>query len=106
LGSTAARALSVDLAAVADAYDLDAHSFVLNIGDDAVIADAVFPVVAQGGTNERFADAARVVEYGYALAEEFNDAAGNLFVELVKFFLSLFFKLNQPGQVASPLHRS
>ena len=98
--------LSVDLAPVTEADHLNADSRILNVGDDAVVPDPVFPVVAQRGSSERLTDTSWIVEYGYTLAQEFDDASSNLFIELFQFLLGLFFKLNQPGQDASPLHRA
>lgn len=53
--------LTVDFAAVCDADDEDADPAVLDVGNEAVVADEVLPEVAELGAFESFADAAWVV---------------------------------------------
>lgn len=62
------RWLSVDFAAVSQAYDLHNQAGILNVDNDAVISDAVLPVIAQRGADESLAEAAGIVEEGDPLA--------------------------------------
>jgi len=48
--------LSIDFAAMADAYYEDHDSLVLEVADDAVVANAVLPEVSQLGAFEGFAE--------------------------------------------------
>jgi hypothetical protein len=52
--------LAVDLAPVADAHDQNADKFVFDTGNNSVIADAIFPEVAELGTFQRVSDTARI----------------------------------------------
>ena len=52
------RWLSVDFAAVSQAYELHNQMGILNIDNDAVISDAVLPVIAQRGAYESLTEAA------------------------------------------------
>ena len=60
----------IDFAAVAEADDGDEHDAVVEIGDDAPIADAVFPEIAEVLAAQGFADAAGVVQRGDTVAQE------------------------------------
>ena len=62
--------LAVDLAAMADAEGEDDDFLVLDVADDAVVADAIAPVAAELHASEGFADATRIFEFGDALSKE------------------------------------
>ncbi|MEZ5615382.1 MAG: hypothetical protein R3E35_09215 [Rhodocyclaceae bacterium] len=49
---------AINLSPVADAQNADDDAAILDVADDAPVADAVFPVVAQLRTGKRFADLA------------------------------------------------
>lgn len=59
---------AIDFAAVADAEDDDL--LVLNVADDAVVADAIAPEAAEFRSLEGVAEATRIFEFGYALVQK------------------------------------
>jgi hypothetical protein len=52
----------VYLSAIAYAHDKYAQSLILNSTDDAVVAYAIFPELAQAGAFQGFPDVARIVQ--------------------------------------------
>jgi len=64
---TLASDLSLHFAAVADFHNENTQGAVLNVGNDAVIANAIFPELAQPGAFECFADAARILQHSHML---------------------------------------
>jgi hypothetical protein len=73
--------LAVDLAVVADAKDEDEHAGVFDFGDEAVVADAVLPELAEFGAVQGLSDAARILERGEALVKKLENAFALLRVE-------------------------
>ena len=65
---------TIDVAAIADAQHAHHKAFVLNIADDAPIADAIFPVIAERRARERFANLAWILQRCDALFEKANQA--------------------------------
>ena len=88
---------SIDIAPVADANHQDAHRVVLDIRDDPIVADPVFPERAEPGAFEGRAEAARIFERGQARDQEFQDPLGGWVAELVQFLPGRWVELNPPG---------
>ena len=63
----------VDFAAVADFKDEDNQYFLLERTENTVIADAILPKVMKLSL-EALADAARIVQFGHAPKQEFQDS--------------------------------
>jgi len=80
---------------MADAKDEDYKALMLKRTDDAIVADAVAPKLAQSAV-ESDTNFARVVEFAEPFVEKLRDAAGNGFVELIEFFLGRGVELNRP----------
>ena len=80
---------------MADAKDEDYKPLMLKRTDDAVVADAVAPQLAESSV-ERFADFAGIVEFTEPFVQKLRDSAGDGFVELIEFFLSRRIELNRP----------
>lgn len=59
-----------DFAAVAEANDSDEHDAVVEIGDDAPIADAVFPEIAEVFAAQGFTGAAGVFQRGDGVMQD------------------------------------
>jgi hypothetical protein len=55
-GESNLACLTVDLAAVSYAYDPHAEFLVLNVDDNAIIPDSVFPVIAKSRSGKGCAD--------------------------------------------------
>ena len=68
----------VDFAPVAETNNKNAYGTILNVGDDAVIADPIFPQLPQLGAFQGFAEATGVVERGQAFDQELDDALSGL----------------------------
>ena len=66
--------LAIDFAAVADAKNQSEQLFVFDLVDEPVIANAVFPKLAELRTVQGLSDAARVVQWGDAFVKELQDA--------------------------------
>lgn len=55
-------------------HDQDADKPILNVGDDPIVAHAIFPKFAEFCSFESLADRAGIIENRYALDKEFKDA--------------------------------
>jgi len=93
--------LAVNITAVADPDHEDAHGRILDVADDAVVADTVFPELAQAGALERLANATGILQLGDAAMQEGQDAACGLRIELAEFLFCGGVELNPPGHSAS-----
>jgi hypothetical protein len=70
--------------------DQNHRTSIFNHADEPVIAHAIFPELPQPRAVERLSDAAWIVQPGYSLMKELQDALGLLRVELAKYaFVSL-----------------
>ncbi len=76
----------VDFAAIANPDDEDAQCAVLNIGNDAIVADSIFPEISQLGTFQGLANSAWVIELSDSLEQKFQNALRGLAVKLSKLF--------------------
>ena len=76
----------VDFAAIANPDDEDAQCAVLNIGNDAIVADFIFPEISQLGTFQGLANSAWVIELSDSLEQKFQNALRGLAVKLSKLF--------------------
>ena len=77
------------------------HRAIVDVGDDSIVADAVFPERAKPCALQSLADGARVVERGHPIMQEAEDANRGLVAEFVQFTLRRALKLNRPGHAAS-----
>jgi len=77
----------VNLAPVADAQNQDERDPIVDVGDQAVIANPIFPETAQFRALERFADASRVLRRGDALMQKAQDALGGGAIETAQVLL-------------------
>ncbi len=73
--------LAVNLAPVPDAQDQDKRHPIVDMGDQSIIADPIFPETAEFRTFERFANTSRVVRRGNAFVQKPQDALGDGAVE-------------------------
>ena len=69
--------LSINLLAIPNRNNVNAHNFVLNFGDNSIIANVILPEVAQLGSFQRLAEAARGLQSSNALSQKFEDALSN-----------------------------
>src|SRR5882762_1738066 len=92
---------AVDFSAVADTENENQQPIVFDLADEPVVADAVFPELAEFGTLQSLTDTARVVQSGDAFVEKFQDALALLRVELAQFVVNLGREFNLPGHAAS-----
>lgn len=76
---------------------------VLDIADDAVIANLVAPIGTKPASVKRFTKASWVVVCRETLLQEGNDAVGIFPVQLVELLFRLGAELNRPGQVSVSL---
>ena len=76
---------AIDVFAVSDAEDQHEYAVVFDLADEPVVADAVFPEFAEQRAVQGLAYAARIVQLGYSLAKEFQDALAGQRVEFVQF---------------------
>lgn len=71
---------------------------ILYIANDAIVTDAIAPVVAKPGTCQRFAEATRVSMWCNLLIHVVEDAPRRSFVQLCQLTLRLTGIVNLPGQ--------
>lgn len=76
----------VHFAAVADFKDEDHQYLLLEKTENAVIADTILPKVVKLSL-EALADAARIVQFGHAPKQEFQDSGCDGGIELIEFSL-------------------
>ena len=62
--------LSINLPPIADAQDADDDATILNVADDAPIADAVFPVTTQLRSGECLPNITGIVQCGHTLLQK------------------------------------
>lgn len=91
------RSLAVILFAIANFRNKDLQSAVLDVANDSVIANAVFPKISQLRTVEGFADNARAIQYGKALTQKSGDASSRLPLQLCQIILGNIVKFNLPN---------
>jgi hypothetical protein len=80
---------------MADPEDKHDEPVLLKRADDAIVSDTVFPELPES-TLETLADFSGVIESGNSFVQEFRDASGDRFVELVEFSLGARIELNRP----------
>jgi len=86
---------------MADADDQNPHLSVLNLRDDAVVADAVLPEIAEPVAVRRLAQHPRVIERAEPLVQEAQDAPRGLLVESVQLAIGGSGQVNPPGHTAA-----
>lgn len=69
--------LTIDMAPMADLKRNNHHLLVLNLADDAVVADAVFPKFSEARSGQSLTDGSWIVESFYACVQEVEDAFRN-----------------------------
>lgn len=100
-GASTPGLFPINLTPVADPDHENEHGAVLDIGNDPIVADSIFPEATQFAAFQRFAEAAGVVELGDTLGEESEDAPGGLTIEFGQVLQCKAGKLNLPGHTAS-----
>jgi hypothetical protein len=70
---------------VADAEDQDEQAIIFDLADETVIANAVFPELAEIGAVQGLADAAGIVQLGKPVIEKFQDTLTMLPIEVAQF---------------------
>ena len=68
-----------------DAEDQHDQAVVFDLRDEPVVTHAVFPKLSEPRAVLRLSDAARIVQLGYSLMKELQDALGLLRVEFAQF---------------------
>lgn len=84
---------------MSDAEDQHEHAGVFDFRDEAVVADAIFPKLAESGTVQSLADAARIFERREALVQRLENALALLRVEFLKLAGSGGGQFNLPGHL-------
>src|SRR5580692_2890365 len=79
------EALAIDFLAMSDAEDQHDQAVVFDLADEPVITNAIFPELSQPRAVQRLPDAAWIIQLGYSLVKEFQDALGLLPVEFNEF---------------------
>lgn len=92
------RVLSVNVSPVTDAHHQDREPLILDVANEPVIPQAVFPEPACLRSPQRLAEAARVFEHGYAVSQKPKDPASGFPVEFRKFLFRLGVEFNPPAQ--------
>jgi len=95
-GPEAVRSSPVNVSPVADPDHKNLQDTVLNVGDNAVIADTVFPIPSQYGASQRFTGAAGVIEWSHVLVQEAKDPDRDLAVEAAQIVLCRIGNFNPP----------
>src|SRR3984893_7105703 len=112
--SSICNALStITFLAISDAEEQNHQTIVFDLTDEPVIAHAIFPELPKPRAVQRLSDAARIVQLGYSVMKELQDALGLLRVEFAQFSINLSRELNvvghdvsgRPSAGWSPLHR-
>jgi len=78
------RVLTIDFSAVPNTEDQHDQAVVLDLADKPVVTHTVFPKLPKLRTVQRFSDAAWIVEPGYSLMQELENALPLLRVEFVE----------------------
>lgn len=76
---------TINFSPVANPNDDDSYGLIVNAGDNAIVADPVFPEVPQLGTFQGLADPTRIIKRRDAVVEKSQDALGCLMTEFVQF---------------------
>lgn len=76
---------------------------ILNLADDAIVADSVRPETSKNIALQGVPQDARVIQGRDSIAQKVRDPTGYLLVQLGKIFLCGVFNLNQPSQDRAPL---
>jgi hypothetical protein len=74
---------------MSNAQDQHDQAVVLDLADEPVITQAIFPELAKPRVVQRLPDTAGIVQFGYSLMKEFQDALGLLPVEFAEFPVNL-----------------
>ena len=80
-----------------DTRDKDANTFVIYLGNDAIVADAVAPEIAKPGSLHGSAELTRVVHASQSELQEIPKAPLDLSVQSANGFLDALGILNPPG---------
>jgi hypothetical protein len=80
---------------VANADDYNNQTIVFQFADDAIVADPIFPIVAQSPV-EAFTDQSRILEACDSLVEKLGDAKRHAFIQPFEFALGGRIELNRP----------
>jgi hypothetical protein len=91
----AARPLSDTLPAIADTHNQNGYALILDLRNDAIVADAIFPV-SRKRAGERLPKIARIIERRHALAQEAENALPILRREPLHLLVDLGVELDPP----------
>ncbi len=94
-------ALTVDFPAVPDADIQHQQAFILNFGDQPILANSIFPKLSKAGAMQNFADAARIIQLGYAFEKKLQNSPCKRWIEFVQLAICLSGQLNLPCHNAS-----
>ncbi len=103
LVNCAARELSINLAPIADSQHTDNDTTILNVANDAPVANAVFPVAAQLRSGECFPNIAGIFQWGDTLFQEPKQPPLDLAIQTFQVFHGLRIELDLKGQAHAPL---
>lgn len=96
-------ASSINVALVADLDHQDAQHRVLDVADEAIVAHAVAPELAELRPGQRLAQSAGIVLDGEAIPKEVGESPGFVPVELAELFRGRRCQPNPPSQGLAPL---
>lgn len=88
---------------MSNAQHHDCDGLVVDVANQTVITDAVFPVAAEIFPTQGLAQAARVGQWGDAFAQHLDDARLHRLVEAFQLVERARVELNPPGQARALL---
>lgn len=92
---------TIDLAPVPDFDDKDDELFVLNVAENAVIANTIAPEIPQLRTCKSLANAAWIFELCNPFVQESQNSSRDRGVEVIDVVLCLMRQFNLPGHTVS-----
>jgi hypothetical protein len=92
-----------EFAPVAAVYHGDQYCYVFDLADEAPVAYAIFPELAQFATPQRLTDASGVVQGGKTFAQKAAQSLGDRIVQFGELIFGSLGNLYLPGQAVPPL---
>lgn len=86
---------------MADANHEDSQDVVLDVSNDAVVANPVIPEFFELRPSERFSDCSGIIESSHTSVKKFQNTASCIVAKLLKFSLRITLQLNLPSHTSS-----
>ena len=87
---------AINVSPISDPDDQDPKRTIIDIGDDAIIADAVFPEIPKLRALQGFADRTRIIELGNTTVKETKNPPYRVVPKLIQLALGCAVDLNSP----------